>query len=808
MLCWTRQVSIWFLQNIASPVVGVLNSISFGQLGYLQGDVSSAVTAIETNVPCTPKTLWSCNLFLNDTENLPTHLPMPTRCWAGAEPEIGGSLACTIADTCIQESDYSNLLCANCPRASGMTQFGCDTLTKLCTCNIFPVGISACSTHQECMLDDNDVECQYVDSYLQTSYGNVPCTQCPSPICLITDGSGKGQCSCLLRPVPTQACSGVGQIVSPDAGYLCLLASAGTSVSTSNEYSTDYQNLASVPCMLLNQAQTYCMSVFVSGTTSSQLVVGLALLSRRRTLLTADNTSIAPMMTNESAWLGRGEPCRTLVRATSGLGLLEQYTRGECWRWYGVGIRLISETNMTGIVSPYLFVSWADLVDVLLNKRAFVELMAKLPAVVHRALLHSEFAQPIYLVLAYWASKPGIWLNQSLLDNPRELLINTTAQPGRRLLYHAAPHAARRHLTQQVIDTSVSSETVYEWGEGPFSWPPNFVYWNDGDRSCAAVSTALDVIENAFKPTVQFYQQQTAPEPLPLWWPPVPTTLPNRTLALMIPTVTTDINSLTAWTAAALANVTDVWLDRDASRTFLGTAPYMDAVYEAIRCNFTRIQTCAERRSLIDSALQTALLALLLIVLGKLLQIPYTEVLTMVAFVPALLYNAYGYAPLCAPLIPTCALSDILAIVTWFLPPTIEWPAPLLVHANCSSPECIRSCRSDPTVGFASVYDHMAWIMCEIDPQWATSTVLSSPFVTGSPLRIAVLRKCALDNSDPMRSAQRICFTLTLVYTAPIVLLCFAAAWLLSSLSGLAITMIQFAVNFMFTFVMYIHSND
>jgi hypothetical protein len=343
-------------------------------------------------------------------------------------------------------------------------------------------------------------------------------------MCLIVDGSGVGQCSCLLRPVPSQSCSGVGDRVSPNAAELCLVASEGSSqTSSSNAYTVDYRTLLSAPCMLLNQAQTYCMKVFTSGTVSTQLVVGLAMLKTgRRRLLSWENASYfgneslenhtLVLASNTTVWEGRGEPCRELVLANlSSLGLLERYTRGECWRWYEVGVRLTTEANMTCVVSPLLLVSWQDLLNTMLDRGALVEIMAKAPYIVHRLLLHSEFTQPMYLVVSYWLKlfPEEVWSNQTFLNRVSTVLHNETF-----FLQEPAPHARRLLTTSHnnatspskplathdrklqattVINPDISPETVYEWSQGPYTWPPNFVYWNT-NNSCAVASTTLSVV--------------------------------------------------------------------------------------------------------------------------------------------------------------------------------------------------------------------------------------------------------------------------------------------------------------------------
>ncbi len=83
-----------------------------------------------------------------------------------------------------------------------------------------------------------------------------------------------------------------------------------------------------------------------------------------------------------------------------------------------------------------------------------------------------------------------------------------------------------------VVSANPSSQTVYEWSQGPYSWPPNNIYWQ-GERSCAMVSTALSVVINGLDSshsTIKLYQSP-APEPTPITWPSL-TIRSNLTISL------------------------------------------------------------------------------------------------------------------------------------------------------------------------------------------------------------------------------------------------------------------------------------
>ena len=495
---------------------------------------------------------------------------------------------------------------------------------------------------------------------------------------------------------------------------------------------------------------------------------------------------------------------------------------------------------MTG-VSPFFLVSWHDMVNTMLDKGALVEILAKLPNVIHRILLHSEVMQPAYILFTYWTSvlPKEVWVNQTALDDAKLFLYNHTEQlmptfietqapnmkpPGiiqepisvnsstrRRLLSNeealGIPSNRRASVSaSNVIKTDTSSQTVYEWSQGPYSWPPNYVYWK-GEKSCAMVSTALNVVRNGLDSTIRFYQSPL-PEPEPIIWPSLPL---RRNITISLPPFPTNLDlssvSIKQVSEAAeeiLSNLTDQLMDKEQISSVLIDAPYLQTIKGLIQCNFTRIQTCEGRHSLFWSALQSLILVLLLGILGRILEIPYIDALLVVAFVPIFMYITYGYSLTCAPLIPTCLLHDLFNIVDYILPPSLEWPEDLVDFAGCRSTSCMRSCVSDPVVGFKAWQDHLAWIMCEIDEDWSVKQAMT--FASGDPFRASVLRKCAVP-TDSMRAAQRICFAVTIVRSMPIILLILLVIWLIPSAGAIGMAAGQFIVNLLFTFVLYVHSD-
>jgi hypothetical protein len=373
---------------------------------------------------------------------------------------------------------------------------------------------------------------------------------------------------------------------------------------------------------------------------------------------------------------------------------------------------------------------------------------------------------------------------------------NNTTPPSKPLATHD-----RKLQATTVVNTDVSSETVFEWSQGPYAWPPNFVYW-DTNNSCAVASTTLSVVKHGLEVTIKFYKEPPT-EPKPAVWPTLPVRLQAADWSnVSLPTSFDDLSAVAQTARDTLSTTTSMWLDEDAVRSFLADAPYMATLKRLVQCNFLRVQTCTERHSFFWTAVQTLAAIVVLAVLLKAAQVPYTEVILFACAVPVFMYLTYGYSPTCLPLIPTCLLSDLFDLVDWMLPASIQWPDALVTEPGCDSIRCMRSCTDDPLVGFASYNDHAAWIMCEANPTWAVDTALSS-MAGGNPLRMAILRKCA----DPSTwSAQRVCFGITLVNSLPLIALFSLTLWLLPTVCTAALSGVQFAINTAFTLVLFVHA--
>ncbi len=298
------------------------------------------------------------------------------------------------------------------------------------------MGQTRCSTHQECALPDT--ECGFVDSYLQPSFGNVVCGSCTSrPTCLVNSGGAGGEsvgvCVCMLRPVTSQSCAVSGQRVIPNPGQVCLASLSG-GASSSSSYAVSWWNLVSAQCVLLNQAQVFCLTVF-DGDASVLMAVGLSLLSsgnRRRMLMSIDNNhggASSPYVPNVTEWALAAEPCRTLMLTwrydgggdagggggasppittttttnTPRFGPVDAFTAAECVRWRDIGERAVVRFNLTR-VPPVVFSSFTSALElVTTDPEAATQLARNGPALVVFIVTYQTWFQPVVVLgMHYW----------------------------------------------------------------------------------------------------------------------------------------------------------------------------------------------------------------------------------------------------------------------------------------------------------------------------------------------------------------------------------------------------------------------
>jgi hypothetical protein len=204
-----------------------------------------------------------------DNSTLPEDvaLAVPTRCWSTYLTFFGDhqQLSCTAADTCRKSRMQSaRTMCGGCPTPLSETlAFGCDEVTKLCTCGIKIHSETLCSANEDCELEDSS--CQLLDADLLLSTGDIPCSSCSSArVCFHGSSAETGRCACSAGfQDRLQRCSrdqGRGAWVNPgyfllDSNSLCLWHSAGVGVDIDV---VEFKSASVIPCMHLDPSEATC----------------------------------------------------------------------------------------------------------------------------------------------------------------------------------------------------------------------------------------------------------------------------------------------------------------------------------------------------------------------------------------------------------------------------------------------------------------------------------------------------------------------------------------------------------------------
>ena len=148
------------INNFLQDLVGIIGRIPGVPTQWLE-DILSVVETILLSVQdflkdCSQKDFSCTDDMIDMPATEPTGaLPMPTRCWSTYLTFFGDNqqLQCTAADTCraqgafgLSASEY--IVCGRCPKlnSNNLRDYGCDALTKICSCAVPILHTSHCSS--------------------------------------------------------------------------------------------------------------------------------------------------------------------------------------------------------------------------------------------------------------------------------------------------------------------------------------------------------------------------------------------------------------------------------------------------------------------------------------------------------------------------------------------------------------------------------------------------------------------------------------------------------------------------------------
>ena len=217
-------------------------------------------------VACDAET-FSCVFLDVDDEprNGPGTLPIVTRCWSTYVTFYGDgqSLACTKADTCLHSlTDHSLLMCGACPEQDPPNplthHFGCDSITKSCTCATPRLAESLYYRQSECVRPAQS--CTYLNAALGPTGAMTLCEACTTrPLCYVPRGAAVGQCACGLFEVPFAQCrpEDLGELIALPFSKMCLLQPDARS-RFSTAFSAEFAQALATPCMAVDASTSFC----------------------------------------------------------------------------------------------------------------------------------------------------------------------------------------------------------------------------------------------------------------------------------------------------------------------------------------------------------------------------------------------------------------------------------------------------------------------------------------------------------------------------------------------------------------------
>ena len=766
--------------------------------------VADGLEAIADTVLCTP--MQCLRAFDDAEESGDGTLPVPTRCWATYITFYGDTdrLSCSRADTCRAGSLNNDLVvCAQCEASGNLLEFGCDALTKLCTCNVPRYERTFCLSNEECTINP-DATCAYLDSEFESSVGYTPCRTCQTEkICYLDRLTDQRFCACGLSELRFSGCNptDIGQVITGHPDKLCLFH-PDSRFAERNTFVTSSAELVTTACVDADITSLYCMRVVDK---NRHMLVSTSLQNTfgRRLLGIDGQVSIPPNIT-------RNALCRDAL-ATDNLPEVRQ----DCLALLKSSQQTLWTLSLLNQTSDCAFCSMEDFWFELHNNTQVFAEMASNPG--HVLFILSRHGPTRYVrttfraavqvleVLAHSMTADTAYFNstssaiQSAWDwlSPRTVNVTVTNTSHK----HSQPHGRKltgmNDLIQQVDQNIVQEfETVQEiheqystqlgdvfdypnlanaatsaWNE---NWPPQFE--TPEGTTCQALFDTMQVFKRTADATVLAYTSEgramraTPATHLHEAWPK----LKNYTLPVEEPQTASDI--IGQWFISALTWLLDnVGLSTQSVYNLFNSVA--DELQIAIKCDIEAVQTCSKWNvRLIHSLIICGIYFSIWILLLNSIRLPFVVVLTTPLFTVFVLYLAYGYSPFCFPLIPVCFIDDLHQTLRMIFPKVMTLPSSL-VKPNCNvnvlypQLNCTRACSDEP-FELDSWYATLGWFVGEFgDP--ATDAVIDNidwvPLLDHKTIKNTMRRKRAILKSgdDSLITGHRICATLNSWRLAP-----------------------------------------
>lgn len=252
-------------------------------------------------------------------------------------------------------------------------------------------------------------------------------------------------------------------------------------------------------------------------------------------------------------------------------------------------------------------------------------------------------------------------------------------------------------------------QTYEDWLDGPYQWPPlsrvSFQTCPSGEAIGKVLVSAFTVLKDHVtdpKPVLTFAHQRVNATLPPLY---------NYTGELQERPPSTDrrdplVAFTLGWVKSLLTDV--IGFDMRRIVGFFsgptdpgdGTLTASGVVKSLTSCDFRNVIDCQKKRA---NTFVGALAVLFILLVIYMSMGSVASLLIGGISVPLLvMWYVYGYSPTCVPMVPECAVRDLLSVVGWLIPLRLEWPAMLQKVPNCALDpgipyqDCFASCMDPP----------------------------------------------------------------------------------------------------------------
>jgi len=868
-----KNISIWaclFVQNVIAPIV------EFAILPMLAAIV--AVVNFFDKLLCPPA---GCNRSIADslagtqarlrgfrpacsdannrTRNYKgTALPAATRCWATYTTYFGdsGRLSCTEADTCrLGMADSALVTCGACVSFADYAPFGCDDVTKTCTCNLPLLAEQGCEANEECAAPD--ATCRFVDRELQPSIGLTSCAACQTRrVCLLAPGRASGFCACGLVDLELQRCVAQGRPAMPAYDKLCVYTQDARFLHATSFMFSFYTSMTA-PCNDLNPSSSYCARESNDG---QLYVVGVDAVRRRHLLGTDDAADMTAADTRNSL-------CQDSLA-----GDAMPAHRSACRAAYAYSRETLAQLELHGHLPPCTFCSVEDAVHgLLLQPHNLALITTNLSRVALVVLRHSPmrvlvqsanaFQRHIGTALQIAAAEPalavqhtnGSWHVEALVDHasvetlahvlrvvlplvPRTLVPRTLVTPqaankshARRLLtVEDVAEAVQQNFRvsaalRQALATQLASSLDYVFESSAAqkqwmnTWPPKLGAEVLQADLCPPLTNMLRTTRRALGSVDTAYSMEKQA---------VPAASVRR--AWVNVSRRDEVNMSWSDYAALRAShdsvVAGVLFAADRGLAAFGQSPNSifdvlaaaaDEVYHFIRCDYEALQTCSKwHRHVVAASVVVALYYLGVYAVCAAVGLAMPLLLTAVVLPAVVLYLSYGYAPLCFPAVPVCLYDDLVYTLQQLVPKSIALPDVVYKSRQCLSARldaaCLRTCTDEP-FAFLEWYDVLSWWSLELGAEAGLAQLVQQPLTslllgqqTQDDVQAALLFHARVfDAPDAaLLTTKRVCAVLSSYKLVPYVALLFVALMLAGA--SLQVLLQTANVAFQTTFALFV----